>query len=322
MKAIQINDFGGSEVIQYKEIPVPSPGPDDVLVQLGASGVNFIDIYQRTGLYTVGLPYVLGLEGAGVVKDVGSNVIGFSIGDRVTYSGVPGSYAEYVLVPAKRLVQLPEGLNVREAAAAMVQGMTAHYLAYSTYPLKPGNSCLIHAAAGGVGLLLVQMAKRCGASVIGTVSSEEKASLAEEAGADSIILYTEQDFEAGVNRLTEGKGVDVVYDSVGKSTFEKSLNSLVPRGSMVLYGQSSGPVPPLDPLVLNRKGSLFLTRPSLAYYISDRPSLERRAGEVLGWVLSGELKLRIVHTFPLSDASEAHRSLEGRKTTGKVLLIP
>ena len=322
MKAIQITEFGGPEVMQYVEIPVPSPGPNDVLIQLEASGINFIDIYQRNGQYEVDLPYVLGLEGAGVVKEVGSNVVAFSIGDFVAYSGVPGSYAEYILAPADRLVQLPEGLKVQEGAAAMVQGMTAHYLAFSTYPLKQGNSCLIHAAAGGVGLLLVQMARQCGARVIGTVSSEEKAILAKEAGADNIILYTEKDFEKEVRRITDGKGVDVVYDSVGKSTFEKSLKSLSPRGYMVLYGQSSGPAPPIDPQVLNKMGSLFLTRPSLFHYTSDRSSVKRRAGEVLHWVLSGKLRLRIKHTFTLSHASEAHRSLEGRKTTGKVLLIP
>ncbi len=307
--------------MQYKEIPVPSPGPDDVLIHLGASGINFIDIYQRTGQYEVDLPYVLGLEGAGVVKEVGSNVVDFSIGDSAAYSGVPGSYAEYISAPADRLVQLPEGLKIQEGAAVMLQGMTAHYLAFSTYPLRQGNSCLIHAAAGGVGLLLVQMARQCGARVIGTVSTEEKATIAKEAGADNIILYTEKDFEKEVRRLTDGKGVDVVYDSVGKSTFEKSLKSLSPRGCMVLYGQSSGPVPPLDLQVLNKLGSLFLTRPSLGHYISDRSSLKRRAGEVLQWVLSGKLKLRIEYTFTLSDASEAHRNLEERKTTGKVLLI-
>ena len=322
MKAIQITEFGGSEVMQLREISLPSPGPDDVLIQLGASGINFIDIYQRNGQYKVDLPYVLGLEGAGVVKEVGSNVIDFSIGDFVAFGSVPGSYAEYISVPADRLVQLPEGLKVQEGAAAMVQGMTAHYLAFSTYPLKPGNSCLIHAAAGGVGLLLVQMAKQCGANVFGTVSTEDKANLARKAGADHIILYTKKDFEKEIRQLTAGKGVDVVYDSVGKSTFEKSLKSLTPRGCMVLYGQSSGSVPPFELQVLNKMGSLFITRPSLVHYTSDRSSLKRRAGDVLQWVLSGKLKLRIEYTFNLSDASEAHRNLEERKTTGKVLLIP
>ncbi|MEE9169401.1 MAG: quinone oxidoreductase [bacterium] len=322
MKAIQIRQFGGPEAMQYVEVPVPSPGQNQVLVKLGACGINFIDVYQRTGLYKVELPYILGLEGAGVITEIGTDVEGFSVGDQVAYTGVPAAYAEYGLVPAAKLVHLPEGLDSRSGAAAMLQGMTAHYLAHSAYPLKPGDTCLVHAAAGGVGLLLAQMAKQCGARVFGTVSTEEKARLAEEAGADEVILYTQQDFEEEVKRLTGGKGVNVVYDSVGKDTFDKSLNCLVLRGMMVLYGQSSGPVPPFDPTVLNTKGSLFLTRPSLFHYIADRASLEERAGEVLGWVSSGRLKLRIEHTFPLSEAAEAHRSLEGRKTTGKVLLIP
>jgi NADPH2:quinone reductase len=322
MKAIQIRQFGGPEAMQYVEVPVSSPGPDQALVKLGACGINFIDVYQRTGLYKVELPYILGLEGAGVITEIGTDVEGFSVGAQVAYTGVPGAYAEYALVPAAKLVHLPEGLDSRSGAAAMLQGMTTHYLAHSAYPLKPGDTCLVHAAAGGAGLLLVQMAKQCGARVFGTVSTEEKARLAKEAGADEVILYTEQDFEEEVKRLTGGKGVNVVYDSVGKDTFDKSLNCLVLRGMMVLYGQSSGPVPPFDPTVLNTKGSLFLTRPSLFHYIADRASLEERAGEVMGWVSSGRLKLRIEHTFPLSDAAEAHRSLEGRKTTGKVLLIP
>jgi NADPH2:quinone reductase len=322
MKAIQIRQFGGPEAMQYVEVPVSSPGPDQALVKLGACGINFIDVYQRTGLYKVELPYILGLEGAGVITEIGTDVEGFSVGAQVAYTGVPGAYAEYALVPAAKLVHLPEGLDSRSGAAAMLQGMTTHYLAHSAYPLKPGDTCLVHAAAGGAGLLLVQMAKQCGARVFGTVSTEEKARLAKEAGADEVILYTEQDFEEEVKRLTGGKGVNVVYDSVGKDTFDKSLNCLVLRGMMVLYGQSSGPVPPFDPTVLNTKGSLFLTRPSLFHYIADRASLEERAGEVMGWVSSGRLKLRIEHTFPLSEAAEAHRSLEGRKTTGKVLLIP
>ncbi|MFQ6616228.1 MAG: quinone oxidoreductase [Fidelibacterota bacterium] len=321
MKAIEISEFGGPEVMQYTDVPDPSPGPNQVLVRLGASGVNFIDVYHRKGLYKVQLPRILGLEGAGEVTEVGPDVRNFSAGDRVAYTGIPGSYAEYVLVPADRLIRLPIGLTAREGAAAMLQGMTAHYLAHSSYPLKRGDTCLIHAAAGGVGLLLVQMAKRCGATVIGTVSTEEKASIAEEAGADHTILYTEQDFEKETKRLTDGMGVDVVYDSVGQTTFDKSLNSLAPRGYMVLYGQSSGPVPPMDPQILNSRGSLFFTRPTLSHYTSDRESLEKRATDVLGWVASGELTLRIEHTFPLSQAREAHRSLEGRQTTGKVLLI-
>ena len=322
MKAVQIKQFGGPEVMKYEEIPAPSPGPDQVLDKLGAIGINFIDIYQRTGLYEVKLPYILGLEGAGEVAEVGAEVERFSIDDRVVYTGVSGAYAEYALVPAEKLVKLPEGLDVRSGAASMLQGMTAHYLTHGTYPLKEGDTCLIHAAAGGVGLLLVQMAKLCGARVFGTVSTEEKAALAVGAGADEVILYTRQDFEEEVKKLTDGRGVNVVYDSVGKDTFDKSLNCLVLRGMIVLYGQSSGPVPPFDAGILNTKGSLFLTRPSLFHYIADRVSLEKKAGEVLGWVLSEKLKLRIKHEFPLSKAAEAHRSLEGRKTTGKVLLIP
>jgi NADPH2:quinone reductase len=322
MKAVRIHEFGGPEVMQYEEVPTPTPGAGQVLVKLAASGLNFIDVYQRTGLYPNDLPYGLGLEGSGTVAAVGAEVSGLGEGDPVAYTGVPGSYAEYVLAPVDRLVRMPDGLDVKVGAAAMLQGMTAHYLAYTTYPLKAGDTCLIHAAAGGVGLILVQMAKQCGARVIGTVSTEEKAALAREAGADEIILYTQQDFETEVKRLTEGKGVQVIYDSVAKDTFDKGLNCLAPLGYMVLYGQSSGPIPPFDPAILNAKGSLFLTRPSLFHYIADRASLEKRAGDVLGWIASGALKLRMEHTFALSDVAEAHRSLEGRKTTGKVLLIP
>jgi NADPH2:quinone reductase len=322
MKAVRIHEFGGPEVMQYEEMPTPTPGTGQVLVKLAASGLNFIDVYQRTGLYPNDLPYELGLEGSGTVAAVGAEVSGLREGDSVAYTGVPGSYAEYVLAPADRLVRMPDGLDVKVGAAAMLQGMTAHYLAYTTYPLKAGDTCLIHAAAGGVGLILVQMAKQCGTRVIGTVSTEEKAALAREAGADEIILYTQQDFETEVKRLTDGKGVQVIYDSVAKDTFDKGLNCLAPLGYMVLYGQSSGPIPPFDPAILNAKGSLFLTRPSLFHYIADRASLEKRAGDVLGWIASGALKLRMEHTFALSDVAEAHRSLEGRKTTGKVLLIP
>ena len=322
MKAVRIHAFGGPEVMQYEEVPTPTPGAGQVLVKLAASGLNFIDVYQRTGLYPNDLPYGLGLEGSGTVAAVGAGVSGLREGDPVAYTGVPGSYAEYVLAPADRLVRMPDGLDVKVGAAAMLQGMTAHYLAYTTYPLKAGDTCLIHAAAGGVGLILVQMAKQCGARVIGTVSTEEKAALAREAGADEMILYTQQDFETEVKRLTDGKGVQVIYDSVAKDTFDKGLNCLAPLGYMVLYGQSSGPIPPFDPAILNAKGSLFLTRPSLFHYIADRASLEKRAGDVLGWIASGALKLRMEHTFALSDVAQAHRSLEGRKTTGKVLLIP
>ncbi|WP_089945804.1 quinone oxidoreductase family protein, partial [Candidatus Entotheonella palauensis] len=268
MKAVRIHEFGGPEAMQYEEVPTPAPGSGQVLVKLAAAGLNFIDVYQRTGLYPNNLPYTLGLEGSGTVEAVGVAVTGFSPGDPVAYTGVPGSYADYVLVPADRLVHMPEGLDIKYGAAAMLQGMTAHYLAYTTYPLKAGDTCLVHAAAGGVGLLLVQMAKQCGARVIGTVSTEEKAALAREAGADEMILYTQQDFEAEVMRLTDGKGVQVIYDSVAKDTFDKGLNCLAPLGYMVLYGQSSGPIPPFNPASLNEKGSLFLTRPSLFHYIA------------------------------------------------------
>ena len=322
MKAVCIHQFGGPEVLQYEEVPTPTPGPGQVLVKLAAAGLNYIDVYQRTGHYSNTLPYTMGLEGSGTVAAVGPQVTSFKAGEPVAYTGVPGAYAEYALVPAESLVRMPAGLDVTVGAAAMLQGMTAHYLAYTTYPLHPGESCLIHAAAGGVGLLLVQMAKQCGARVFGTVSTEEKAALAREAGADEAILYTRQDFETEVKRLTNGHGVHVVYDSVGQTTFEKSLNCLKPLGYLVLYGQSSGPVAPFDPAVLSAKGSLFLTRPSLFHYIADRARLEKRAVDVLGWIASGQLKMRIELTFPLANVAEAHRSLEGRKTTGKVLLIP
>jgi NADPH2:quinone reductase len=322
MKAVRIHQFGGPEVLQYEEVPTPTPGPGQVLVKLAAAGLNYSDVYQRTGHFPNKLPYTMGREGSGTVAAVGPQVTSFKAGEPVAYTGVPGAYAEYALVPAERLLHMPAGLDVKVGAAAMLQGMTAHYLAYTTYTLKPGDSCLIHAAAGGVGLLLVQMAKQCGARVFGTVSTEEKAALAREAGADEAILYSRQDFETEVKRLTNGQGVNVVYDSVGKTTFEKSLNCLKPLGYMVLYGESSGPVAPFDPAILNAKGSLFLTCPSLPHYIADRASLEKRAGDVLGWIAAGKLKIRTEITFPLANVAEAHRSLEGRKTTGKVLLIP
>lgn len=322
MKAVRIHEFGGPEAMQYEEVPTPTPGPGQVLVKQAAAGLNFIDVYQRTGLYPNDLPYGLGLEGSGTVEALGTDVTSLKEGDPVAYTGIPGAYADYILAPADRLVRMPDGLDIKLGAAAMLQGMTAHYLAHTTYPLKAGDTCLVHAAAGGVGLILVQMAKQCGARVIGTVSTEEKAALAREAGADEIIRYTEQDFEAEVQRITDNQGVQVIYDSVAKDTFDKGLNCLAPLGYMVLYGQSSGPIPPFDPNILNGKGSLFLTRPSLFHYISDRASLEKRAGEVLGWIASGALNIRTEHTFALSDVAEAHRSLEGRKTTGKVLLIP
>lgn len=322
MKAIRIHQFGGPEVMQVEDIPIPTPQAGQVLVRLAAAGLNYIDVYQRTGLYPNALPYTMGLEGSGVVAGMGPNVTGFAEGDPVAYTGIPGSYAEYVLVPADRLVRMPTGLDVKVGAAAMLQGMTAHYLAHTTYPLQPGDTCLVHAAAGGVGLLLVQMAKQCGARVFGTVSTEDKAALARQAGADAVILYTRQDFETEVKRLTDARGVQVVYDSVGKTTFDKSLNCLAPLGYLVLYGQSSGPVAAFDPALLSGKGSLFLTRPTLGHYTADRASLEKRAGDVLGWIAAGTLTLRMEHNFALREAARAHASLEGRQTTGKVLLIP
>jgi len=279
-------------------------------------------VYYRSGQYKAELPMTLGLEAGGTVTAVGPNVTEVRVGDKVAYTGVAGAYAQYAAVPAQRLVVLPAGVSTRQGAAAMLQGMTAHYLACSTYPLKRGDTCLVHAAAGGVGLLLCQIAKMRGARVIGTVSTEAKAKLAREAGADEVILYTTQDFEAEVKRLTSGRGVQVVYDSVGKTTFEKGLSCLAPRGLMALYGQSSGPIGTFDPQVLNQKGSLFLTRPSLVHHVATREELLQRAGEVLGWIRDGKLRLRTEFEFPLKDAAEAHRALEGRKTTGKVLLIP
>jgi NADPH2:quinone reductase len=321
MKAIRVHTPGGVEALQYEDAPTPTPGAGQALVKLEAAGVNFIDIYMRSGLYKNPLPLTLGQEGAGVVEAVGPDVTDVEVGDRVAYTGVPASYAEYVVAPASRLVLLPKGVDGQMAAAAMLQGMTAHYLAHTTYPLKEGDTALVHAAAGGVGLLLVQMAKRLGARVFGTVSTDAKARLAQEAGADEVILYTQQDFEAEVKRLTDGEGVQVVYDSVAKTTFEKGLNCLAPRGYMVLYGQSSGPVPPFDLAQLGAKGSLFITRPSLAHYTLTREELLERAGDVLDWARSGELKLRVEQTFPLSEAAEAHRRLEGRLSTGKLLLL-
>jgi NADPH2:quinone reductase len=322
MRAIRVHQFGGPEAMKLEELPAPKPGDGQALVRIEAAGLNFIDVYQRTGAYKNPLPYSLGLEGAGVVEAVGHGVTTVRAGDRVAWTGVAGSYATHNLVPADRLVTLPAGVDARSGAAAMLQGMTAHYLAHSTYPLKHGDTCLVHAAAGGVGLLLCQMARRAGARVIGTVSTEDKAKLAREAGAHDVILYSRDDFEAEVKRLTGGKGLQVVYDAVGRDTFDKGLNCLAPRGYMVLYGAASGPVAPLDPQVLNAKGSLFLTRPSLFHYIATREDLVRRAGEVLGWIQKGELKLRIGATFPLAEAAQAHRDLEGRRTTGKVLLLP
>jgi len=321
MKAIQVKQVGGPEALELVEIPVPEPKANEAVVKIAASGVNFIDVYYREGRYKAPLPFVVGQEAAGDVVTVGPDVKTVKVGDRVAYTMLLGSYAEYQSVAADRLVKIPEGVSDRQAAAAMLQGMTAHYLSHDTYPLKKGETALVHAAAGGVGLLLAQMAHNIGARVIGTVSTEDKAKLAREAGADEVILYTQTDFEVETKRLTGGKGVDVVYDSVGKTTFEKGLNVLRARGYMVLYGGSSGAVPLFDLIQLSQKGSLFVTRPSLGHYLIAREELEMRAGAVFGMIAAGKLKLRIEHTYPLKDAAQAHRDLEGRKTTGKLLLL-
>ena len=322
MKAIQVKQPGGPEAMELVELPVPQPKPDEAVVKLSASGVNFIDVYFREGRYKAALPIILGHEGAGVVNAVGAEVTTVKNGDRVAWCGLLGSYAEYAAVPADRMVPIPDGVTDQQAAAAMLQGMTAHYLAYDTYTLKRDETALVHAAAGGVGLLLVQMAHHLGVRVIATVSTEEKAKLAHEAGADEIILYTKSDFEAETKSLTGGKGVDVVYDSVGKTTFEKGLNTLRPRATMVLFGGSSGPVPPFDLMVLSQKGSLYVTRPTLGHYIATREELLARSGAVFSMIRAGKLKLRMEHTYPLAQAPQAHRDLESRKTTGKLLLIP
>jgi NADPH2:quinone reductase len=322
MKAIRVHQHGGPDVLRYEDIPTPSAGPGQVLVHIEAAGLNFIDVYERTGLYQVELPRTLGMEAAGTVTEVGPDVADLAAGDRVAYTGVAGAYAEYAVVPADRAVRVPPGVTLKQAAAAILQGMTAHYLASSTYPLRPNETCLVQAAAGGLGLLLCQMAKLRGARVIGTVSTGAKADLARAAGADDVILYTQQDFELEVKRLTGGAGVQVVYDSVGKTTFLKGLNCLARRGMMVLCGQSSGPVEPIDPQLLHRKGSLFLTRPTLFHYMATRDELLARANEVFGWIADGKLAIRIDREYTLSEAAAAQRALEGRQTTGKVLLIP
>jgi NADPH2:quinone reductase len=322
MKAIRIHTPGGPEALQYDDVAEPTPGAGQAVVKLAAAGVNYIDVYFRTGVYKAPLPLIIGLEGAGTVSAVGQGVTDVKVGDAVAWTGVPASYAQMTAVPADRLVKLPAGVAPKYGAAAMLQGMTAHYLVKSSYPLKMGDTCLVHAAAGGMGLLLCQMAKMLGATVIGTVSTEEKAALAKAAGADHVILYSKQDFEPEVKRITGGRGVDVVYDGVGATTFDKSLSCLRPRGFMILFGAASGPVPPLDLQVLNVRGSLFLQRPSLNHHIAAREDLLQRAGEVLGWIRDGKVKLRIEHQFPLAQAAEAHKALEGRKTTGKILLIP
>ena len=322
MKAIRVHAYGGPEVMRYEEIPQPVAKEGQAVVKIEAVGVNFIDVYFRTGAYKAEVPFTPGQEASGTVASVGPGVKDVKVGDHVAYTGIQGSYAEFAAVPVQRLVTLPSGFSARQGAAAMLQGMTAHYLATSTYPLKAGDACLVHAAAGGVGLLLCQIAKIRGARVFGTVSTEEKAKLAREAGADETILYTQRDFEAEVKRLTGGKGVQVVYDSVGETTFAKSLGCLAPRGVLALFGQSSGAVKSFDPQVLAQKGSLYLTRPTLVHHIATRPELLQRASDVLGWIGQGKLKLWIGAEFPLQDAATAHQALEARKTTGKLLLIP
>ena len=322
MNAIRVHRTGDAEVLQAEEIPDPRPGPGEALVKIEATGINYIEVYQRTGLYPIPTPFVPGREGAGTVTAVGEGVTLVKVGDRVVSESLNGSYAESATVQADRLVRVPDGVDINTAAAVMLQGLTAHYLATSTYKLAPGDTCLVHAAAGGVGLLLCQIACRIGATVIGTTSTAEKAALARGAGAHEVILYTKQDFAAETKRLTNGRGVQVVYDSVGKTTFDKSLDCLAPRGMLVLYGASSGPVPPVDPQILNRKGSLFLTRPTLVHYVAARDELLARSRDLFEWVRSGKLNVRIGQTFPLKQAAAAHRALEGRQTTGKTILIP
>ena len=323
MKAIRIHRVGGPEAMELEDVPDPQPGEGQAVVRVEAAGVNYVDVYFRTGLYKApALPVVPGQEAAGTVVAVGPGVAEGAVGDRVAYVGIPGAYAELAAVPAARLVKIPAEITSRQAAAAMLQGITAQFLASSTYPLQPGDVCIVHAAAGGVGQLLCQIARLRGARVFGTVSTEEKARIAREAGADEVILYSQQDFSAEARRLNGGKGVQVIYDGVGKATFEKGLDTLEPRGLMVLFGQASGPVPPFDPSILNQKGSLYLTRPSMGHYIAGRDELMWRASEVLGWIAGGKLRLNIDRELPLAQAAEAHRALEGRETTGKVLLVP
>jgi len=320
MRAVRFHEHGGSKVLSIEEMPVPQPKSDEALIRVEAAGVNFIDVYKREGLYKVPLPATLGEEGAGIVVEVGSDVTEVKPGDRVAWASVLGAYAEYAAVPAAKLVPLPDGISTEQGAAVMLQGMTAQYLVTSTFPLEEGDRCLVHAAAGGVGLLLVQIAKMLGAEVIATAGSDEKAALAREAGADHVIVYTRDDFVTEVNRITDGEGVDVIYDSVGLSTFVRGLDLLKHRGMMVLFGQSSGPVDPIDPQVLNRKGSLYLTRPTLAHYIATRDELLWRANDLFEWIESGELSVRIGAEFALDQVAAAHDALEGRQTTGKVVI--
>lgn len=322
MKAIRVHAPGGPEAMQLDEIPAPTLAAGEAIVHIEASGVNFIDVYHRTGLYPSQAPFTLGSEGAGTVTAVADGVTTVHVGDRVAFSGVRGTYAQLLAVPADRLVVLPDDVTTRQGAALMLQGLTAQYLATSTYPLRAGEWCLVHAAAGGVGLLLCQIARNIGAHVIGTTSTDEKAKLARDAGAEEVILYTKQDFEAETRRITGGAGVSVVYDSVGRTTFEKSLRSLRRRGMLVLFGQSSGPVPPVDLQVLSRNGSLYTTRPTLGDYIATREELLARSNDLFRWIREGKLHVRIDRELPLADAAEAHKLLESRATAGKLLLIP
>lgn len=322
MKAIRISQHGGPEALTFEDVDTPTPGEQEVLVKVESAGINFIDTYQRSGLYQIPLPSTLGLEAAGTVVETGANVTGLKNGDRVAYTNVAGAYAEYAAVPADKLVPIPDGVSFDQGAAAMLQGCTAHYLSMSTYKVKAGDRCLIHAAAGGVGLLLIQIVKMLGGTVIGTVSTKAKAELARQAGADDVILYSEQDFQAEVERITDGKGVNVAYDSVGKATFEKSIDCLSRFGYMVLYGNASGPVTEFNPATLGPKGSLFLTRPTLFDYLATREDLEWRSSDVFNWISEGKLDLRLEHFYPLSEAQAAHEALEGRMTTGKVILKP
>lgn len=319
MKAVRVHAFGGSDVLRYEDVEVPTPGPGEALVKIAVAGLNFLDVYYRTGIYKPGFPFTLGSEAAGVIEAVGPGVTEVAAGDRVAYCMVLGAYAEYASVPAWRLVGIPDAITFEDAAALSLQGMTAHYLTHSTFPLRAGHTALVHAAAGGAGALLTQVARRRGATVYGTVGSDAKAALAREAGANEVIVYSRQDFEAEVKRLTGGRGVDVVYDSVGASTFDKSLNCLKPRGYMVLFGHSSGKVPPVDPLTLQSKGALFLTRPGLNHYSATRDEILERMHDVFAWAAAGELKVRIDRVLPLADVPTAHEELEGRRTSGKVL---
>ena len=322
MKAIRVHENGGPDVLRYEDVTEPRPRNGEALVRLAAAGINYIDVYRRTGMYPVPLPFIPGTEGAGTVTALGDGVTGFSVGDRVAYEGPLGAYAQVQAVPAAKLVKIPDGVATDVAAAVMLQGMTAHYLATSTYPLAPGMTCLVHAAAGGTGGLLVQIAKKRGARVIGAVGTQAKAEIARSAGADETIEYTTQNVVAEVKRLTDGRGVDVVYDSVGKTTFDESLDCLRPRGYMVLFGASSGAVPPFDPQILNRKGSLYLTRPTLGNYTATRQEMVGRATDLFAWIKAGELEVRIAHEYALKDAAEAHRALESRRLAGKILLVP